>query len=115
MPPEADPRKVVHMLKQLEPTHVRQMIHSLQKWVDFYSHEVLDEPDNRVVPELTSSLSAESQEPESGATTALPRAPAMLTGLSMATDRCPVPSTVTTTVYRTVVLTAGINNGELTV
>lgn len=115
IPPEADPKKVVQMLKQLEPTHVRQMIHSLQKWVDFYSHEVLDEPDNRVVPELTSSLSAETQEPEIGATTALPKAPVILTGLSMATDRCPVPSTVTTTVYRTVVLTAGINNGESTV
>lgn len=112
IPPEADPHKVVQMLKQLEPTHVRQMLHSLQKWVDFYSHEVLDETDNRVVPELTSSLSAETQEFESDATTALPRAPVMLTGLSLPTDRCPVPSTVTTTVYRTVVLTAGINNGE---
>lgn len=103
------------MLKQLEPTHVRQMLHSLQKWVDFYSHEVLDELDNQVMPQLTSSLSVEMQEPQNGATTALPRSPAMLTGLSLATNRCPVPSTVTTTVYRTVVLTAGINTGEANV
>lgn len=115
IPPEADPGKVVQMLKQLEPTHVRQMLHSLQKWVDFYSHEVLDELDNQVMPQLTSSLSVEIQEPQNGATTALPRSPAMLTGLSLATNRCPMPSTVTTTVYRTVVLTAGINTGEANV
>ncbi|XP_045102124.1 uncharacterized protein LOC123498771 [Portunus trituberculatus] len=110
VPVEAEPSNVVKMLKQLEPTQVRQMIHSLQKWVNYYSHEVLDEePDNLVMPELTSSLSMETQEVESEATKALPRSPMVLTGMPLATDRCPVPSTVTTTVYHTVVLTAGID------
>ncbi|XP_063869666.1 uncharacterized protein LOC135105476, partial [Scylla paramamosain] len=116
VPVEAEPSNVVKMLKQLEPTQVRQMIHSLQKWVNYYSHEVLDEgPDNLVMPELTSSLSVEAQEIETGATKALPRSPMVLTGMPLVTDRCPAPSTVTTTVYHTVVLTAGIDNNGSTV
>ncbi|XP_042228357.1 mucin-5AC-like [Homarus americanus] len=107
MPPVTDPQKIVNLLKTLDPNQVRQMLHSLQKWVDFYSQEVLDESENEILPELTSSLSMESSEVESSATTALPSSPSLLAGVPRASNLCPAPPTFTTTVYRTIVVTSG--------
>ncbi|KAK8742216.1 hypothetical protein OTU49_002183 [Cherax quadricarinatus] len=115
IPSAADPQKIVQLLKTLNPKKVRDMLHSLQKWIDFYSQEVLDETDNRILPELTSSLSIESSDVESSATTVLPRPPSVITGAPRATDLCPAPPTFTTTVYRTVMVTSGVDLGVSTV
>ncbi|XP_045618928.1 mucin-3A [Procambarus clarkii] len=109
IPPAADPQKIVQLLKTLNPKQVRDMLQSLQKWVDYYSEEVLEETSNSILPELTSSLSLESSEVESSATMVLPRPPSVVTRAPRATDLCPAPPTVTTTVYRTVVVTSGVS------
>ncbi|XP_071551612.1 uncharacterized protein [Panulirus ornatus] len=110
-PPSTDPQKIVEFLKTLDPAQVRQMLQSLQKWVDFYSHEILDESDTATLPELTSSLSMENSEIDSSSTTALPHPPSSIRGSPRATDLCPAPPTFTTTVYRTVVVTSGVDLG----
>lgn len=113
--PETDPQKIVEFLKTLDPAQVRHMLQSLQKWVDFYSHEILDENDTTTLPELTSSLSMDTLEVDSSSTTALPHPPSSIKGSPRATDLCPAPPTFTTTVYRTIVVTSGVDLGLSTV
>ncbi|XP_042891523.1 cell wall protein DAN4-like [Penaeus japonicus] len=109
MPKATDPKEIVQVLKSLEPSQVKQMLKSLQKWVDYYSHEVLDEADNSIVPELTSSLSLESSV-DNEATTELIRPPSSITGSPSATNSlCHAPPTVTQTIYRTMVVTTTVS------
>ncbi|XP_037798780.1 serine-rich adhesin for platelets-like [Penaeus monodon] len=110
LPKAADPKEIVQVLKSLDSSQVKQMLKSLQKWVDFYSHEVLDESHNNIVPELTSSLSLESSGVENEATTELSLTPTAVTGSPSATNNlCHAPPTVTQTVYRTMVVTTTVS------
>lgn len=110
LPKPADPKEIVQVLKSLDSSQVKQMLKSLQKWVDFYSHEVLDEAHNNIVPELTSSLSLESSGVENEATTELNLTPTAVTGSPSATNNlCHAPPTVTHTVYRTMVVTTTVS------
>lgn len=110
LPKAADPKEIVQVLKSLDSSQVKQMLKSLQKWVDFYSHEVLDESHNNIVPELTSSLSLESSGVENEVTTELSLTPTAVTGSPSATNNlCHAPPTVTQTVYRTMVVTTTVS------
>ncbi|XP_066941735.1 mucin-22-like [Macrobrachium rosenbergii] len=116
-------KEIVNLLKTLDPAQVKQMLKSLQKWVDYYNHELLDEEDNKQAikrdtqeetkinnaPELTSSINIENTETENVATTALPLSPSSISGEPSSSIFCYPPPTVTETVYRTFVITSDMS------
>ncbi|XP_068226738.1 mucin-22-like isoform X2 [Palaemon carinicauda] len=116
-------KEIVHLLKTLKPDQVKKMLKSLQNWVDYYNHELLDEEDNTLrakqetkeetkhvnAPELTSSINVENTETETEATTALPLSPSSISGQPSSLNFCYPPPTVTETVYRTFVITSGMS------
>ncbi|KAF2356940.1 hypothetical protein FHG87_012304 [Trinorchestia longiramus] len=104
-----DPEEVVKLLKTLDKKAVDAMMRSLQKWVHYYSSQLVErdnkpETNNNISgPVLSSSLSSNPEALHSG-TAALPAALPTLASVASVnkTPSCPIASTVTHIVYRTV-------------
>ncbi|CAL4198698.1 unnamed protein product [Meganyctiphanes norvegica] len=97
------PKEVITMLKKLDPKSVKEMLKSLQKWVDYYSKELI-EPEEDPMTTLKSSMESTQSESFNTATIALPVSSVLLPSTPSSNMFCPAPSTRTETVYQTITL-----------
>lgn len=112
-------KEVVRLLKDLDKTAVRKMLHSLHDWVNYYLHQVLDETiepsfnsyrglATNEITDLHSSKREEESASAQDATASLQSLPNAITRnpsvVASVINSCPTVSVTTETVYKTIIV-----------